>query len=133
MIPPHLLSILLIVPILFALITVLATLRYRITGTDLEVLILGRRVRRIDLRDIDEVHRRGAFPRESWVGPKFWNVVIIRRRSGLLRDFAISPDDPDRFVERLLEATARRKPGARDQPPGPSPGRGGVAGPSGSA
>ena len=133
MTPPLLLSILLIVPILFALITILATLRYRITAADLEVLILGRRVRRIDLTDIEEVHRRGALVRESWVGPKFWNVVIIRRRSGLLRNFAISPDAPDRFVERLGQAIARRRPAVRDHPPGRSPGREDEVEPSGSA
>ncbi len=133
MTPPQLLSILLIVPVLFAFVTILATLRYRITAADLEVLILSRRVRRIDLEDIEEVHRRGAFPRESWVGPKFWNAVIIRRRSGLLRNFAISPDEPDRFVESLNQAIARRRAAVRDQAPGRSPGREDATGPSGSA
>ena len=130
---PHLLSILLVIPIPFAVATILATVRYRITAAAVEVLVLARRVRCIDLENIEEVHRRGAFLRESWVGPKFWNVVIIRRRSGLLRNFAISPDEPDRFVESLNQAIARRRSAVPDQPGGRSPGRGDTEGPSGSA
>src|SRR5207247_11248018 len=61
--------------------------------------------------DIEEVHRRGALVHENWSSLKFWNSVTIRRRSALLRNFMISPDDPDRFAARLQEA-ARRSVGA---------------------
>jgi hypothetical protein len=90
--------------IVFGVLAVLATIRYRITHESLEVLVLGRVARRVLLADIEEVHRRGAFIRESWCGLKFWNSVTIRRRSGILRNFLISPDDPDRFAERLRES-----------------------------
>ena len=83
------------------------TIAYRITETALEVLIVGRVVRRIPLADIEEVHRRGALFHENWSSLKFWNSVTIRRRSGWLRNFVISPDDPDHFVVRLQEAVAR--------------------------
>ncbi|MBI4169233.1 MAG: hypothetical protein HY510_04770 [Acidobacteria bacterium] len=88
----------------FSLLAVIATIRYRITGEALEVLVLGLVARRVLLTDIEEVHRRGAFVRESWCGLKFWNSVTIRRRSGLLRNFVISPDDPEAFAERLRES-----------------------------
>jgi hypothetical protein len=68
------------------------------------------------LSDIEAVHRRGAFLRESWCGPRFWNSVTIRRRSGFIRNFLISPDDPDRFAERLRES-ARRAAGGPGQGP----------------
>ena len=83
------------------------TIAYRITELALEVLILGRVVRRIPLADIEEVHRRGALIHENWSSLKFWNSVTVRRRSGWLRNFVISPDDPDRFAVRLQEAVSR--------------------------
>ena len=88
--------------VLFFLATV-GTIAYRITDSALEVRILGRAIRRIPLADIEEVHRRGALVHENWSSLKFWNGVTIGRRSGLLRNFVISPDDPDGFVERLQE------------------------------
>ena len=89
--------------VVFLFFAALLTIRYRIAADALEVLILGRPVRRIRLDDIEEVHRRGALIHESWAGPKFWNAVTIRRRSGRLRNFVISPDDPDRFVAELQD------------------------------
>ena len=69
-------------------------------------------VRRIRLDDIEEVHRRGALLHENWCGPRFWNAVIIRRKTGLLKNFLISPPDPDRFAERLAESIRSRGPSA---------------------
>jgi hypothetical protein len=84
------------------------SIRYRVTGDAVEVLLLGRRVRRIAFDDIEEVSRRGAIIHESWSGPRFWNAVTLRRRRGLLRNVIITPDDPDRFVERLERILAER-------------------------
>lgn len=96
------------------------SIRYRVTGDAVEVLLLGCRVRRIALDDIEEVSRRGAFIHESWSGPRFWNAVTLRRRSGVLRNVIITPDDPDRFVESLerilAERPAGRYPGGSAQP-----------------
>ena len=83
------------------------TIVYRITPTALEVLILGRVIRRLPLADIVEVHRRGALIHENWSSLKFWNSVTIRRRNGLFKHFVISPDDPDAFVVRLQDAVRR--------------------------
>ncbi len=100
-------KVLLVAAVLFVFLALVTTIHYRIAESDVEVLILGRVVRRVRLADIEEVHRRGAFLHESWSGPRFWNAVTIRRRSGLLRSFVISPEDPDRFVARLQEAMRR--------------------------
>ena len=79
----------LVAAVVFVFLSLVLTITYRITGTAVEVLILGRTVRRILLADIEEVHRRGALVHENWSGPKFWNAVTIRRRSGLISNFVI--------------------------------------------
>jgi len=101
-----LVKILLIAAVLFTFVAATSTIRYRITGDAVEVLVLGMVARRVRLEDIEEVHRRGALLHENWSGPRFWNAVTIRRRHGLLRNFVISPDDPDRFVMRLQQRLA---------------------------
>ena len=98
---------LLVAAVVLMFLTTVGTITYRITDTALEVRILGRVIRRVLLADIEEVHRRGALVHENWSSLKFWNSVTIRRRSGLLRNFMISPDDPDRFAARLQEAARR--------------------------
>ncbi len=98
----------LIAMVVFTFLATVSTIRYRITESALEVLILGMVVRRILLADIEEVHRRGCLVHENWSGPKFWNSVTVRRRTGFLKNLVISPDDPDRFVERLRDSVARR-------------------------
>lgn len=87
------------------------SIRYRVTGDAVEVDLLGRRVRRIALDDIEEVSRRGAFIHENWSGPRFWNAVTLRRRHGLVRHVIITPDDPDLFVESLARILADRAAG----------------------
>ena len=93
--------------VLLLFFALVGTIGYRVTDIAIEVLIMGRPVRRVLLNDIEEVHRRGALLHENWSGPKFWNSVTIRRRTGFLKNFVISPDDPDRFVARLRERLDR--------------------------
>jgi len=93
--------------VLFVYGALVGTIEGRISGAAIEVRILGKVVRRVPLAEIEEVHRRGALLHEPWAGPKFWNAVTIRRRSGLLRNLVLTPDDPDRFVLRLREAIQR--------------------------
>jgi hypothetical protein len=97
----------LIAAVILAFLITAGTIDYRITASAVEVLILRRVVRRVRIEDIEEVHRRGALLHENWSGPKFWNAVTIRRRSGLLRNFVVSPDAPDRFVTALQDALRR--------------------------
>jgi hypothetical protein len=97
--------------VVFVFMATVSTIAYRITDAALEVLILGRVARRVLLSDIEEVHRRGALLHESWSGPKFWNAVTLRRRTGLFRNFVITPDEPDRFAERLRQAVEQGRYG----------------------
>ncbi len=117
-------KVMLVAAILFMFLSIVGTTHYRITMTALEVLILGKVVRRIPIGDIEEVHRRGALLHENWSGPRFWNAVTIRRRHGLLKNIVISPDDPERFVESLQEAIRRLGPplfSGVDSPSGEGP------------
>jgi hypothetical protein len=109
---------LLVAAVVLTFLLTVGTISYRITDTTLEVRILGRVVRRLRLADIEDVHRRGALVHENWSSLKFWNSVTIRRRSGLFRNFVISPDDPDAFVVRLQDAV--RRSAAPASPPGGS-------------
>jgi len=98
---------LLVTAVVLLFLASVGTIAYRITDTAVEVRILGRTMRRVRLDDIEEVHRRGAFLHENWSSLKFWNSVTIRRRTGVVRNVVISPDDPDRFAARLQEAVRR--------------------------
>lgn len=97
----------LIAAVVLVFLVTVASIDYRIAPAALEVLLFGRVMRRIRLADIEAVHRRGALLHESWSGLKIWNSVTIRRRSGLFRNFVVTPDDPDRFVERLVAAVSQ--------------------------
>ncbi len=107
----------LIAAVLLVFLLTVGTIDYRIGPGAVEVLLLGRAVRRIRLDDIESVDRRGALVHESWSTLKIWNSVTIRRRSGLFKSFVITPDDPDGFVERLREALGQAG-GAPGSPPG---------------
>ena len=98
----------LVAAVVLMFLTTAGTITYRITDTALEVRILWRVIRRVLLADIEGVHRRGALVHENWSSLKFWNSVTIRRRSGWLRNFVVSPDDPDGFVEQLQDRLRRR-------------------------
>ena len=80
-----------------------ATLRYRITSEAVEVLILGWCARRIRLDDIESVHRGGTFWNEHWTNFKLRNSVTLRRKTGLIRNFVITPDNPDAFIAELAQ------------------------------
>lgn len=86
-----------------SLLYAVATLSYRVTDKAVEVLILGHSVRRIRLDDIEEVHRGGAFWNEHWTNFKLWNSVTLRRKSGWLRNFVITPDKPSEFIVELAQ------------------------------
>ncbi|HKQ96332.1 MAG TPA: hypothetical protein VJV75_00510 [Candidatus Polarisedimenticolia bacterium] len=103
-----------IAAILIVYLAACGSIRYRVTPDSLVVEILGIAVRRFRLDDIEEVHREGHFPHESWGGWALWNSVTLRRRSGLLRHVIVTPDDPDRFVADLNRILAER--GARSAP-----------------
>ncbi len=88
---------------LAVLIYAIATLRYRITGRAVEVLVFGWCVRRIRLDDIEYVRRGWAFWNEHWTNFKLWNCVTLRRKSGWFRNFVITPRNPTGFIAELAQ------------------------------
>ncbi len=103
----------LLLPLIVGFIVWLRTkFRYRISGTHFEVTLWGLRVRRIALRDIEQVsvrHRRWA---EQW-----WNTwrparrrLLIRRRRGLCRNIIITPERRYEFKAELERAMLAASP-----------------------
>jgi len=80
-------------------------IQYQLGEKGVEVLIAGRPVRRIRYGDIESVRRGYSFWNEHWSSRlDVWRTgVTIRRRSGLLRNFVITPDDPDAFLDNLRQ------------------------------
>lgn len=67
--------------------------RYQITSTHLQVVLFGIPLRRISLKDIESVSRHGSTWGEHWWNTynSFRRILIIRRRSGLMKNFIITP------------------------------------------
>ena len=91
------------IALLAALIYGIGTLHYRITDRAVEVLIFGCCFRRIRLDDIEYVRRGSTFWNEHWTNFKLWNCVTLRRKSGWLRNFIITPDNPTGFIAELAQ------------------------------
>src|SRR5262245_7552655 len=110
----------LLAPIVVLLFAAIGSIRYRLTDDAIEVEVLGRRVRRFQLDDIEQGRRRGAVIHECWRGPRFWNAVTLRRRRGFSPDVSSEPAEPDRFMEEIERRLTARVAGTgtvgRSQP-----------------
>jgi len=88
--------------VVLAMLLAIFTLNYRITNRAVEVLIFRVPVRRIWIHDIESVRRGGhGFWNEHWTNFKLWNAVTLRRKSGLIKNFVITPDNPAQFIAEL--------------------------------
>jgi hypothetical protein len=97
---------------LAALVLWLVTqIRYRIDDRYVRVVLLGITVRKIALADIESVNTAMPLWNEHWCNTLWpWGrVVCIRRKTGLIRNFIISPADRNAFLQEL-----RRKLGTPD-------------------
>lgn len=88
--------------LLFLTYTFFCAMRFTVDDTHVRVLIFGWTARKVALTDI-------AFADRAWT---WWNehyvssigrarVVRLRRRSGLFKNFVITPKAPDIFLEEL--------------------------------
>jgi hypothetical protein len=78
-------------------------IRYVIDDRHLRVLLFGIMARRIALSDIEKVDTCAPFWNEHWCNT-LWpvgRVVRIRRKSGIFRNFIITPKDRDTFIREL--------------------------------
>jgi hypothetical protein len=82
-----------------------ASIRYHITSTHLKISWLGLPVRRLRLDDIKRIGARPVVWAERW--PNCWDrgrMLILRRHTGLFRNFVITPRFPYEFRNSLEQA-----------------------------
>ena len=91
-------------------LTLIALIRYRVTARHLEIRFLGFCLRRIALDDIRYISKRRSGSAEFW-----WNtlwpakrILVIRRRTGWLKNFVITPKN--RYVFKAELDRARKQP-----------------------
>lgn len=66
------------------------------------VRIYGWTVRKVALSDIEYAARDWAFWNEHWTNTvSSKRLVLLRRRTGLVRNFLISPAEPQEFLKEL--------------------------------
>ena len=78
-------------------------IRYQLGEQGVEVLVGRWPMRRIRYDDIESVRCGYTFWNEHWTARlDVWRTAVtIRRRSGIMRNFVITPDDPEAFVSEL--------------------------------
>ncbi len=79
---------------------------YHIQKAHLEVTWMGICVRRIRIQDIESVSKRRKFSSENWANT--WRprhrILVIRKRTGIRRDFVITPRYRYEFRNQLESA-----------------------------
>jgi hypothetical protein len=87
--------------------------RYRLTDSEIEVLLFGLVPEsKTKLQDIVEVRKVSFSELLPWknlesvgwfrLSNRLWGEgVLVRRKRGFFRNFVITPDQPDEFVEEL--------------------------------
>ena len=82
---------------------------YHIRDDRLEVTWMGICVRRIRIQEIESISKRRKFAGENWANT--WRprhrILVIRKRSGMRRDFVITPRYRYEFRTQLESAMDR--------------------------
>lgn len=102
-----------IFPIVVALVVFAAmfSLRYRLTRTEIQILILGIPLRKVKLREIAEIKKGKAVLGENWASPlPGRETVVITRKKGLLKNINITPPDADNFIGEVKAKIASLPP-----------------------
>ena len=77
-------------------------LTFTVDAAYVRVRVYGWTVRKVALSDIDWAAQDWVFWNEHWtntVNPK--KLVLLRRRSGVFRNFVISPPSPQDFLKEI--------------------------------
>ena len=77
-------------------------IKFRVTPSHVEVVVLKWAVRRVALDDIEFADRRWCWWNEHYnttLNPK--RIVRLRRRTGIVRNFIITPRSPVEFLADL--------------------------------
>ncbi|MBX3747721.1 MAG: hypothetical protein KF833_20630 [Verrucomicrobiae bacterium] len=84
--------------------------RYRLSRHEFEILFCGVVLRRVYLKDIDEVFLGGRFPTEFW--PSRWLFrsarLTLRKKRGLIRHVTVTPHDAEQLRINLCYALGRK-------------------------
>ena len=111
----------LLVTILVAM-GVMTRIRYRIGSRHVKVLLFGICIRRVALVNVESVSKR---PGAGWI-ERWWStmhpshrLLFIRRKRGLVKNFAITPKNRYVFKSDLERAMTRvgNPPSTRSEPP----------------
>jgi hypothetical protein len=84
---------------------IFVAMTFTVDAAHVRVRAYGWTVRKVALADIEFAARDWAFWNEHWtntVNPR--RLVLLRRRTGLCRNFLISPADPAAFLAELRAA-----------------------------
>jgi hypothetical protein len=97
-------------------------IRYRVGSRHLKVVLFGIRLRRVALDSIESVSKRAG---DGWT-ERWWStlkpkhrLLIIRRRRGLVRNFAVTPKNRYVFkadLERAMQRVGNRPKPSPDDP-----------------
>ena len=82
-----------------------ASLRYLVDDRSVRVVCWGITLRKIALTDIVDISTATPFWNEHWCNT-FWpfgRTVCLRRRTGLFRNFIITPKNRDEFIRDLRQ------------------------------
>ena len=93
------------------LVWLVSKIYYRITHTHLEVRLFGVCLRRIELTDIKRITKNPQGAGEQWVNTIFnfhKRRLVILRRSGIFKNFIISPKHRYAFKAELKKRIALR-------------------------
>lgn len=74
---------------------------YHLSDSELQVRIGKWGVRRVRFDDIASFQEGSAVWNEHWTNVWPWRHVTIRRKTGFIKNFVITADDPEKFIERL--------------------------------
>jgi hypothetical protein len=100
---PPFLDVLVPIGLILLMIWLITRISYTISDKHVRVVLLGLTLRKIVLSDIESVDTRSPFWNEHWCNT-LWacgRVVRIRRRSGIMRNFIITPVNCDEFIFEL--------------------------------
>ena len=101
------------VPVVIFLVVFAAifSLRYRLTQTEIQILILGIPLRKVKLRDVAEIKKGKAALGENWAVPlPGREMVVITRKKGLIKNINITPPNADNFIAEVKAKIASLPP-----------------------
>ncbi len=98
------LPLILAIGFLVLLIWLITRLRFVIDNQYVRVVSLGITLRKIAISDIEFVDTKAPLWNEHWCSTlSLKRVVRIRRKSGLFRNFIITPLERDAFIAELVQ------------------------------